>query len=253
MSTVLLKALSFVLIILTGYLLKKLVFRDPAVQKLLAFILLNITLPATVIHAFGRFSRDTSMFFIILLGFLCSFIPMMIVYLASWRQRKEKRAFAMINVTGFNIGAFSSANIRPRNYYNVKTDGQFRFAVSVSGSDNSSGAVSLNSVSDLFAGCYSESVKRKIICSVIHDNKTARRKLSFFKKRGKNLIVFYSLGEKHFSSCLRISLSAFVILFVFPPIFPDKKKDHTKGGQRISKKVLLYPLRVCELKPYGRF
>ena len=107
MSTVLLKALSFVLIILTGYLLKKLVFRDPAVQKLLAFILLNITLPATVIHAFGRFSRDTSMFFIILLGFLCSFIPMMIVYLASWRQRKEKRAFAMINVTGFNIGAFS--------------------------------------------------------------------------------------------------------------------------------------------------
>ena len=72
-----------------------------------SFVLLNITLPATVIHAFGQFSRDTSLFFIIVLGFLCSFIPMMIVYLASWRQRKEKRAFAMINVTGFNIGAFS--------------------------------------------------------------------------------------------------------------------------------------------------
>ena len=107
MSTVLLKALSFILIILTGYILKKLVFKEPATHRLLAFVLLNITLPATVIHAFGRFSRDTSMFFIILLGFLCSFIPMMIVYLASWRQRKEKRAFAMINVTGFNIGAFS--------------------------------------------------------------------------------------------------------------------------------------------------
>ena len=107
MSTVLLKALSFILIILTGYILKKLLFRDPAPQRLLAFVLLNITLPATVIHAFGQFSRDTSLFFIVLLGFLCSFIPMMIVYLASWRQRKEKRAFAMINVTGFNIGAFS--------------------------------------------------------------------------------------------------------------------------------------------------
>ena len=107
MSTVLLKALSFILIILTGYILKKLLFRDPAPQRLLAFVLLNITLPATVIHAFGQFSRDTSLFFIVLLGFLCSFIPMMLVYLASWRQRKEKRAFAMINVTGFNIGAFS--------------------------------------------------------------------------------------------------------------------------------------------------
>ena len=74
MSTVLLKALSFILIILTGYILKKLLFRDPAPQRLLAFVLLNITLPATVIHAFGQFSRDTSLFFIVLLGFLFLFL-----------------------------------------------------------------------------------------------------------------------------------------------------------------------------------
>ena len=93
MSAVLLKAFSFILIIFLGYGLKKLVFRDPACHRILAFILLNITLPATVIHAFGHFQRDT--------------FPMLIVYLISHRLPTEKRAFSMINVTGFNIGAFS--------------------------------------------------------------------------------------------------------------------------------------------------
>ena len=107
MGTVLLKAFSFVLIIFLGYSLKKLVFRDPACHRILAFILLNITLPATVIHAFSHFQRDASLLLLILLGFLCALIPMLIVYLASYRLPAEKRAFSMINVTGFNIGAFS--------------------------------------------------------------------------------------------------------------------------------------------------
>lgn len=107
MSAVLLKAFSFVLIILLGYGLKKLVFKDPACYRILAFVLLNVTLPATVIHAFGHFQRDTSLLLVILFGFLCALIPMLIVYLASYRLPTEKRAFSMINVTGFNIGAFS--------------------------------------------------------------------------------------------------------------------------------------------------
>lgn len=107
MSAVLLKAFSFILIIFLGYGLKKLVFRDPACHRILAFILLNITLPATVIHAFSHFQRDTSLLLVVLLGFLCALIPMLIVYLISHRLPTEKRAFSMINVTGFNIGAFS--------------------------------------------------------------------------------------------------------------------------------------------------
>lgn len=107
MGTVLLKALSFVLIIILGYILKKRVFREPVYQRILAFLLLNITLPATVIHAFAHFQRDASLLIIILFGFLGAFIPMLVVYLTSFRQPTEKRAFSMINVTGFNIGAFS--------------------------------------------------------------------------------------------------------------------------------------------------
>lgn len=107
MGTVLLKALSFVLIIVLGYVLKKLVFKNPKDHQIIAFVLLNVTLPATVIHAFGTFQRDTSLFLIILLGFLCSLIPLLFVYLISRRERKDKRAFSMINVCGFNIGCFA--------------------------------------------------------------------------------------------------------------------------------------------------
>ena len=107
MGTVLLKALSFVLIIVLGYVLKKLVFKKPQDHQIIAFILLNVTLPATVVHAFGTFQRDTSLFLIILLGFLCSLIPLLFVYLISRRERKDKRAFSMINVCGFNIGCFA--------------------------------------------------------------------------------------------------------------------------------------------------
>lgn len=107
MGTVLLKALSFVLIIILGYVLKKLVFKNPKDHQIIAFILLNVTLPATVIHAFGTFRRDTSLFMIILIGFLCAVIPMLFVFLISRHQKKDRRAFSMINVCGFNIGCFA--------------------------------------------------------------------------------------------------------------------------------------------------
>ena len=120
MGTVLLKALSFVLIVVLGYALKKLVFKDPKDHQIIAFILLNVTLPATVIHAFGTFRRDTSLFLIILVGFLCAAIPMLFVYLTSSRHKKDKRAFSMINVCGFNIG-----------YAFMVTGGSFAFTSSV--------------------------------------------------------------------------------------------------------------------------
>ena len=107
MVTVLLKALSFVLIIVIGYGLKKFFFKRPQDHRIIAFILLNVTLPATVIHAFGSFQRNNSLFLVIFLGFLCSLIPMLFVFFFSRGQTTEKSAFSMINVTGFNIGAFA--------------------------------------------------------------------------------------------------------------------------------------------------
>lgn len=43
MDVVLLKALSFVLIIILGYVIKKLVFKNPKDHQIIAFLLLNVT------------------------------------------------------------------------------------------------------------------------------------------------------------------------------------------------------------------
>ena len=93
MGTVPLMALSFVLITVLGYVLKKLVFKNPKDHQIIAFILLNVTLPATDIHAFGTFRRDTSLFLIILIGFLCAAILVLFVYLTSNCHKKDKRGF----------------------------------------------------------------------------------------------------------------------------------------------------------------
>ena len=107
MFSVLLKSLSFVLIILLGYVLKRRVFTTEGDYRFPAFLLLNITLPATVIHAFGAFKGNQSLLALVGYGFLAALIPMLLVWLLGFRLPRERRAFGMINVTGFNIGAFT--------------------------------------------------------------------------------------------------------------------------------------------------
>lgn len=101
------KPLSFFLIICVGYLLKRAGFFGKYDYKIISKIVLNFTLPATVICTFADFERDVTLFWIVLLGFLCSFIPMVVVYLLSFRQEKDRRIFSMINTSGYSIGSFS--------------------------------------------------------------------------------------------------------------------------------------------------
>lgn len=70
-------------------------------------IILNITLPMSVLHAFSSMPQDRSLYLIVLLGFLCALFPLLLVYILSFRQEKEKRVFSMINIAGYNIGCFT--------------------------------------------------------------------------------------------------------------------------------------------------
>lgn len=107
MSAVLIKAFSFIFIIVLGYILKQVGFFKENDYKIISKVLINITLPCAIIYAFADFKRNNSMFFIILLGFLCSLIPMIITFLITYKKSKDIRAFYMINVSGFNIGCFT--------------------------------------------------------------------------------------------------------------------------------------------------
>ena len=107
MGEVLLKAGSFVIIIVIGYLLKKFHVFGEKDYKVMTTIAVNVTLPAAVITSFAKFERDDSLFLLALLGFGLNFVMIFWGYLASIGKSKEKRAFFMMCCPGYNIGSFT--------------------------------------------------------------------------------------------------------------------------------------------------
>lgn len=103
----LLKPLSFVLIIFTAYLLKRVGFFGESDHRIVSRIVLNITLPCAVLHAFSAFERDLSLLALVPLGFICALIPLIVVYLVTKGMDKRRRALTMVNSGGYNIGCFT--------------------------------------------------------------------------------------------------------------------------------------------------
>lgn len=101
------KPLSFLLIICSGYLLKRCGFFQKDDYKIFSKIVLTFTMPCAVIGTFSGFERDAYLFWIVLIGFICSLLPMLAVYLLSFGQETDRRVFSMINTSGYGIGCFS--------------------------------------------------------------------------------------------------------------------------------------------------
>jgi len=103
----LLKPLSYVLVIVLGYVLKKTGCLARSDQKILSKIMFNVTLPCALIQGFSGFERDTSLFFLAVLGFLFTLLPALYMYATSRGVSKELCAYRMVNISGYNIGCFS--------------------------------------------------------------------------------------------------------------------------------------------------
>lgn len=101
------KPMSYVLVIMLGYLLKRAGFFGKDDHRLMSKIMVNITLPCTIIQAFDGFERDVKMFIIVGIGFICAFMPILLMYLTTGRVEKRLRAYRMLNIGGYNIGCFS--------------------------------------------------------------------------------------------------------------------------------------------------
>lgn len=101
------KPMSYVLVIMLGYLLKRAGFFGKDDHRLMSKIMVNITLPCTIIQAFDGFERDAKMFIIVGIGFICAFMPILLMYLTTSRVEKRLRAYRMLNIGGYNIGCFS--------------------------------------------------------------------------------------------------------------------------------------------------
>lgn len=105
--TYLVRPMSYVLMIVLGYALKRAGFFGKEDHRVASAIMMNITLPCAIIQGFNGFERDGSMFLIVGIGFACAFVPMLLMYLTTHGVEKSLRAYRMLNISGYNIGCFS--------------------------------------------------------------------------------------------------------------------------------------------------
>ena len=107
MLDILTRAGCFVAIILLGYLLKRIGLFKESDFSVLSKIVLKITLPAVIITNFANKELDPSLFTLTLLGVLCGSIYIGLGFLLNIKNDKEKRAFDILNLPGYNIGCFA--------------------------------------------------------------------------------------------------------------------------------------------------
>jgi len=104
---VLMKAASFVMIIVLGYFLKRIGFFKQADFNLISRMVLNITLPCAVITSFEELSLETSLLILVGIGVVCNLVMIGTGYMVSRRRTHTEKAFNMINFSGYNIGCFT--------------------------------------------------------------------------------------------------------------------------------------------------
>lgn len=106
-GTVLIKALAFVMIIVTGYALKKKGFFHANDFYLISKIVIRITLPAAIVSNFSQISLEPALLWVTLIGIGINIFTVMVGYLINIGRSKEDKVFDMINLSGYNIGNFT--------------------------------------------------------------------------------------------------------------------------------------------------
>lgn len=106
-GSVLVKALAFVMIIVTGYALKKKGFFHANDFYLISKIVIRITLPAAIVSNFSQISMEPALLWVILIGTGANIATVTVGYLINLGKSKENQVFDMLNLSGYNIGNFT--------------------------------------------------------------------------------------------------------------------------------------------------
>lgn len=106
MNDIVIRAGSFIGIIILGYFLKKIVFFKEEDFTILSRITIRITLPATIVTSFAGKTIDPSMLSLTFLAILCGVIYILFGYCMNRKTSREQQAFEMLNLPGYNIGTF---------------------------------------------------------------------------------------------------------------------------------------------------
>ncbi|MGG5342214.1 AEC family transporter [Enterococcus sp. AZ192] len=107
MKEILLQAASFCFVIILGYLMKRFGLLSKADGGTLSVIIVNITLPATVIVSLANVVVSSTLFFLLAMGILLNLIVILAGGLLSKERSTLERTFQMYSMSGYNIGNFT--------------------------------------------------------------------------------------------------------------------------------------------------
>ena len=107
MSVILSKAVAFLLIILLGQGLKRIGLFGPHDYQILSKIVMNLTLPASVITAFAAYQHDASFIAAFGIGLGCNLLLILLGLFLSRGKSGGERAYFICNLAGYNIGCFT--------------------------------------------------------------------------------------------------------------------------------------------------
>ena len=106
MTAMLMQGISFLVVILVAYSLKKLNLFEKKDGNILSSLIVNLTLPATIILGFESIEINPTLFLMIFLGFISNVILVSIGGFL-WKDRKpNEQALMMFGQAGYNIGNF---------------------------------------------------------------------------------------------------------------------------------------------------
>lgn len=107
MINILIRAGSFIAIIILGYVLRRVGFFKEEDFNVLSKIVLKITLPAAIITSFSGKTIELGMLSILLVGLGSGLLYMGLGYLINLKNGKRAQAFGILNLSGYNIGNFT--------------------------------------------------------------------------------------------------------------------------------------------------
>lgn len=107
MQDILIQSFSYVAIIALGFILRRLGFFKAEDFSVLSRIAIRITLPASIVVSFSEQEFNASLLIITLISLGCGVLYMVLGYLLRLRSTKDKQAFSLLNLAGYNIGNFT--------------------------------------------------------------------------------------------------------------------------------------------------
>jgi len=106
MLDILIRAGSFIAIIVMGYLLKKIGFFKQEDFTVLSKIVIRITLPCAIVTSFAGKTIDPALLSLTFIAIGCGLTYIVVAFLVNRNHSREQRAFEMLNLPGYNIGTF---------------------------------------------------------------------------------------------------------------------------------------------------